>query len=492
MRLFATALLTACAYITAFSQSTEIIKFPPLGQNVVYEKSGTQFFPLISGQVVKTHAEGALGYLVFAGSDAIYIKNPIINFPTDSWIVGTVEGNTVTVKTPQTVYSELVDGVWYYYDVRRMVYDKDKQTYVVDANATDITFSMEEGQLTQTEGNVMLGLTDGTGDWTYYGDANMVYTPFTDQVVEMPAGLEMEKWAMTHDGGDGTFVSLGFSGNDIYIKGIDPDIPDACIKGTVEDGKVTFPSGQYLGPDEFYGYHFYYVALDNDYNVLDKLVFDYDADLKTMKSKGILSVNGGKTSANCLYAYEDPMFRRQADDAETYEPANPEITLFYTYSPTRPKHYLYFNLPVCDVEGSLLDSGKLYYNIYLDDEVLDFYPDEYWNLSSIMTDIPYGYTEGSDIKTDGMQHQVAIYRTGYDRIGVQLIYKDNGRELRSDIVYHEINSTGIEQVQDGEDAVSVHYTDLSGRRLTAPVKGLNIKTVTYSDGSRKSFKVAVE
>ena len=219
MRLFATALLTACAYITAFSQSTEIIKFPPLGQNVVYEKSGTQFFPLISGQVVKTHAEGALGYLVFAGSDAIYIKNPIINFPTDSWIVGTVEGNTVTVKTPQTVYSELVDGVWYYYDVRRMVYDKDKQTYVVDANATDITFSMEEGQLTQTEGNVMLGLTDGTGDWTYYGDADMVYTPFTDQVVEMPAGLEMEKWAMTHDGGDGTFVSLGFSGNDIYIKG---------------------------------------------------------------------------------------------------------------------------------------------------------------------------------------------------------------------------------------------------------------------------------
>lgn len=51
-------------------------------------------------------------------------------------------------------------------------------------------------------------------------------------------------------------------------------------------------------------------------------------------------------------------------------------------------------------------------------------------------------------------------------------------------------TTGIKDIQsDGKDIERINWHDLNGRSIIAPSKGVYIKTITYTDGSKKSIKV---
>jgi len=49
--------------------------------------------------------------------------------------------------------------------------------------------------------------------------------------------------------------------------------------------------------------------------------------------------------------------------------------------------------------------------------------------------------------------------------------------------------TAVDQVETASEVESVQYYDLQGRMSNAPLKGVNIKVTTYSDGTRETMKI---
>lgn len=108
------------------------------------------------------------------------------------------------------------------------------------------------------------------------------------ELVVLPEGLETEVWTI-----EGTFedssssdeiqraTEVAFDGTDVYVKGIPFWYEDAWMKGTLdtESGIVTFPTGQFVGEDE-YGKEFV-LGTDDGQTICD-IQFAYDAVAKTL------------------------------------------------------------------------------------------------------------------------------------------------------------------------------------------------------------------
>ena len=137
-----------------------------------------------------------------------------------------------------------------------------------------------------------------------------------------------------------------------------------------------------------------------------------------------------------------------------------------------------FNIPAQDVNGTLLDTENLYFNVFYDDEKVTFYADEYPYIDGDMTDIPYDFSDGYEFFVSGARHTIYIYSTGFDDIGVQTVYRDGDTELRSNIVYYYNGIDGISRV--GAEALPETWYDLQGRRASKNGSGLRI--VRKADG----------
>lgn len=113
-------------------------------------------------------------------------------------------------------------------------------------------------------------------------------------------------------------------------------------------------------------------------------------------------------------------------------------------------------------------------------------------LADEMTDVPYNYSDGYDFFVSGTTHTLYLFSTGFSRIGVQSIYRDEEEDIeqRSALVYYE-DETGIKGL-DADAAGTVVYHDMQGRRLEKPSKGLVLKTVTMPDGSCRTLKHVVK
>lgn len=81
-----------------------------------------------------------------------------------------------------------------------------------------------------------------------------------EELVELPEGVVPETWALEGFWGDeeeGCDVfrttKVAFDGNDVYVMGLPYYFNDAWLKGTIDiaTGIVTFPSGQFVGEDDF-------------------------------------------------------------------------------------------------------------------------------------------------------------------------------------------------------------------------------------------------
>ena len=67
-----------------------------------------------------------------------------------------------------------------------------------------------------------------------------------------------------------------------------------------------------------------------------------------------------------------------------------------------------------------------------------FGPDEYPYITEFMTDVPYSYTENYDITVSGSTIYVYFYETGYQRVGIQSIFRGGGEEHETEIFYMEL------------------------------------------------------
>ena len=145
-------------------------------------------------------------------------------------------------------------------------------------------------------------------------------------------------------------------------------------------------------------------------------------------------------------------------------------------------------------DGKLLNPNKLFYNIYFDDALFTFYPDEYAALVDEITDVPIDFTDNNDIVKKGTNRKIYYFLQGMTTVGVQEIYKDGDKTYKSNLVSYKVdergNLTGISRdiTTGSEEVKSVSYTDLAGRRISKPAHGIFLKTVKYADGSQKTVK----
>jgi hypothetical protein len=167
------------------------------------------------------------------------------------------------------------------------------------------------------------------------------------------------------------------------------------------------------------------------------------------------------------------------------KPANPEITEFIDYGAYIESSDFYFiggiymgySFPnawdgtawqLIDVDGNYLDTDKVSFSIYTDnDQVFTFTPEMFDQVAAPTTQFPYnartvnGDVGMSDIHFNNMTNDIAgLVEIGVDierffdwRIGIQTNYTDDGQTNSSDIVYMEI----YPQLQEAKNVTSTSF-----------------------------------
>lgn len=140
------------------------------------------------------------------------------------------------------------------------------------------------------------------------------------------------------------------------------------------------------------------------------------------------------------------------------------------------------------------------YGELFDDELFTFYSDEYTNGlpgdADEVTDIPLTYNNNVDLMAYNNSRIVYFYTTGFKSFGIQLLYKDGDKVYKSDMAKFVFDKDGepVAGIKNatandfGSAVKSVSYTDLSGRTISKPNKGIYMKTMRFADGTQKTIK----
>ena len=263
---------------------------------------------------------------------------------------------------------------------------------------------------------------------------------------------------------------------------------------------MVFEGAQFLGLDEASSqFRFNFPAnvyYDEEqyttmYKTLSSVSFDYDADKHTLSGcdYGFMSNYGYRLLALEMQVMMQPTFEKYNEVVAA--PQNPRIIQFQGAEGSNG--WIIFDLPRNNKENSFMDQEKVFFNIYYDDELVTFYPDQYTGLTEEMTDVPVDFADSRyDFQSFGSQHRVVVYDSGITRAGVCAFYQNGDKRLYSDIVWSDGTTTGINKATAGADVKSVKYIDLSGRTVTTPQHGVYVKKTIMSDGTVKTSKVVVK
>ena len=461
--------------------AADIIDVQPEGTLVNYVRSGDAYVPTMFGSVYHTEVSGAVGAVVFAADNKVYFKDIVSQTKSGTWIVGTLNGNTITIELPQTVWDS---GEDYCVEVAKMSFDEEDETYVRAANQTVVlNYHAETGAITTpkgrlTSGNDIIGLSyDDDMTWAGSGDWNITFEKITDELVEAPEGLTTEPYSLTADSYTGSLVNVGFSGNDVYVQGIDVNLPNTWVKGTLSGNKVTFKSGQYVGADEVAGCHQYLMAANaetkydsfleeyyTEYSLSDDdITFDYDPATKTFSNSNAFVLNAGMSDINYLSAFDKATMAPFTEVAAT--PAAPEVELYETgydyYTGGYGWGSIYFDLKTADVDGNYIMPEKTSYKLWVrvngEEKPLSLSWYDYINQKEeTMDEIPHNYQDDWDIgNTDGQKY-IYYYVVGPEAYGIQAIYRGAGEERVSEISWAEVEEIGAD-IQ--PDAATPAYPD---------------------------------
>ena len=426
-----------------------VITEQPEGELKVYQRSGGAMYNSW-GYLFSTYQDGGAMRIVFADDGkTAYLENPISQAPANTWVRAELsdDGKTLTMPLNQFIiyYDDYGYGLmtaWVDVSVDDngnivAVYNQDIQeaTFTIGDDGT-ISLVGSSGDVENFECSGIGLIYDDDLTWAAYADWESVYTPFDETPVELPDGIEMEDFSMSYvdDYGNasGKMVKVGMMNNAVYVQGFSDYAPEGVMVGYMgkSDDMVSFESNQYIGIGNSLFLNM--VAVDADYVVLDNLMFNYDAETRTMTANDYLGVASGMTLQEI---YGQPVLAPYVDHAAT--PANPEVIDFVDEGDLGGYNYGSFNVPTVDTEGKFINPNDLYYRIYFDDdELFTFGPDEYPLVEEYMTDVPYYYTDGYDFGVGGAT--VYFYETGFQRVGIQSVFRGGGEEHVSEIVYMDL------------------------------------------------------
>ncbi len=503
MKKFTLALVALIMTAAAIAQNKvlSVITEQPKGEVKTYQRSGGATFYSLGYLYEVDQYPGVIDIIYAPDGKTVYFKDIISQAIAGTYVKGTIEDGKIIVPLGQAIYDyETEYGPNFKYGLILAWMDingeddKGKAIYTakVDGNAVfaiDGDKLVLEGSSAGMDAKTYEGLGlvySDDNSWTYYVDYETRYLPLTENLVTPPEGAKTEPFSLVANG-EGHLVNVAFDDKDVYIQGIsDMNLPDSWMKGTIDGDKAFFPM-QFGGIGVELPYMFYYAGAEpilipneqwGDYYDFvwsnGAMTFDYNAETRTFSSEQAILINASSSERNEAEYFVTPVIAPFTEVAAT--PADPKFLDFSDeYFETDGYIYIQPQVPVFDVDGNFIDPAKLSYMVYVDDDQpFTFRTEMYPLMKENMVEIPYNYTDGYSIgpKATGFE----LYEGGFNRIGLQSIYRGGGEEHRSNIVYHT-TTVGIENtpyISESTNHDSAVY-DLSGRRVANPKKGLYIK-----------------
>lgn len=221
----------------------------------------------------------------------------------------------------------------------------------------------------------------------------------------------------------------------------------ALITKPAEGTTVTFPPTSYIG--------------------IDTTTACYMYASSAVMGKGV----DDDRSTNIFDTYRYALIN--AWDKRPAAPLPPKLTAFQPYDPNPwgGPGGLQFTLSYYSTEFNYLDPSHLYYNLYIDDELVTFSPDDYQNLETEMTDVPYSFSDQYEFyKYDENHRTIYFYKDVKKKIGMEAVYVDGDLRFGSGITEYYPNGdpTGVDMTEATVKQIkSVDFYDLSGRKLSA-------------------------
>ena len=502
---------------------TDIISQAPEGETKYYNESyeGWVFWGQEYG--LQYMSGTTTNKIVWCSNGEVYIQNPVANYSTGTFANGTYADGKITVELPQCIGSYYdTDGTMkdmYLNKLEEVEQDGEKYYMICYPEDNYLEYDVDDA------GNVKLNLGNSadydvtTGNnpkylvgvtysnephalqvWSGYGDTFETWNIIDNgEPVTPPADAVMQEWAF-ETLGKKSIVQVAVDGNDVYVDGFTSYMKGYWFKGTMEDGKITFPTNQYMGKNEWDQFYYFMAArifVDetsewNQYEPIDKvtLVYNPETGMYTAQEDETFIVSTSKENISATAIAENPSMWQQTPEMFKAKPLNPSLTNCLNNPGIST---LEWDIPNENEKGAILSGNKMYYNLYVDGELYTFTPEEYPLFTEPTTDVPYEASNYYDIYVYNTSHTIYLKKDIAETVALQSFYVDeDGTKYASDLVTENVLDTGIGKVEGGKQAVSTEYFNLSGVKTTRPTAGMYIMKTKYNDGTSSVKKVLVK
>ena len=505
-----------------------VIERQPEGELQLYMRTGGVVNEVEVGEgpegenpyiIIYEQQDGALS-LVFAPENKVSIQHPVSGSYSDGWVDGTLREDGKTITVPMGQYIAYARSLEMAVQVAMFTYDDSLGSYVYDDSIEELTYTInDDGTVTQngTDQYHILGtMNRAFGDvfqyldyeWLQSGDYETTYIPAHEQPITPPAGLQTRNYYLTTAVNDGmdwdpysSVVTMGFDGDDVWLKGISEYLPEAWIKGVREGNKITFANPQLLGSYEqlIYFKSAHFNPLTGEVTQKDMvLTINEDETFSTIDYVFICANKDNLEYINFYQGLTLSIYRDAiVDGPEGYEMKD----YTFSYKTTNPYHEgfivgshnvkvvfldediyikgLWEYLPNAWVVGKLVD-GQLVFNLA---QFLGYYVEEYsakypiyltsfdTSTGLLLPQVSFTYnSEARSFTNISSPLSIGINKTGY--LSLQDFFQ-------CALIPNNSGVTSV--VADG--AYITDYYDLQGRRLDKTPDNGGIYIVKYSDGT---------
>lgn len=510
----------------------------------VYEGEKTYYSAIINeiessrGNYVINQAPSA-AILVKQEDNKVSLMSPYTHAGEERrYLEGTLDNDKLKFKLPLTIYEDEYCNE----QLSLLRYDRENDTYnmvedsenelVVQIGAdgalslrtSDIEPVLSENPEECIFPEIILGLMSQdieTGEkwWgsCYGGDSrgiwNIEYTPCTLNTA--PDEIVFEEWSLGQADprmkyslpGWNRIAGVAIDGNDIYIKGISEYCEDSIIKGNIENGIATFSGIQAAGYSENLNEICFFLAAEASIDG-NQIVVGEDTSLKMILDMGNKTLTSENVMMLCvvnptlrqyLNLWYEPMCIANTPEHLNAPLEAPSFSIGMDMIDSGMGYFMNYYIPNINVNGCVLDKAKMYYNVYLNENLFTFTQDKYFNIPEDMTDISAEYTDGGLFIIHHFVYGKDVYAfwfmfENYElyTVGVQSFYMGSDDVLYSSPLNNEdpgFYPTPNSLQSINESAISEEYYTIDGMRIENPQTGLFIKISKMSDGSRKVEKV---
>lgn len=255
----------------------------------------------------------------FDGDD-VYIKG-IDKFIPFAWIKGTLSGSTVT------------------FDVQYIGTDPGQRRHFLtgwNGGAVGPLVLNYYKDLDAFETTSPLIINSNPTMHNYYAYYRSLYIGDRPDPIEKPEGLKTTRMTMAGKmDNTGLFyraftrtVEIAMDGDQVYFRGLCFSLPEAWALGTLKDGVVTIPSGQFIGFDESSAIYLH--GISKDLVEWQDLQFDYNATENSFTSKCVMLETSARQPRSYIWRYEQGM--KIYFDADAPTGADPDDLTSVTYT----------------------------------------------------------------------------------------------------------------------------------------------------------------